>query len=910
MFSTSLVLGRTVWATSNAGVHFALAGAMPTISMRYLQFAALRLALVLSVVAFPELHSQQPARDTAPHDTTLAANRRFAAGSFHRFLMGDNYRDEWVTPITVPFLDLRSFAGGIRPTETGGGLQTLNLRFEGKDGRQYVFRPVRKGIALPDLYRHTIIWDAIADARSSLHPAAPLPGNPIMEAAGVLHPVPTLFVMPDDPLLGEFRKEFAGALGTMEERPETKDSARGFAGAVKIIDTKEFLERINRDPLDRADARALLTARLVDMLLSDNDRHPDQWMWARFSAAADAPWIPIARDRDKVIHSEEGLVLKLARYVAPSIMPFDSTYPNVMNLITDAIEFDRRLLGQLQRPEWDSVAAALVGKISNQVIDAAVQRMPKEYSVSFAEISGKLRARRDSLPALARRYYDVVAAVADIHGTDADETATVVRSGDGIVDVSIRAGNRSPHFRRRYDARETSEIRLYLHGGNDGAIVRGDVRSSIPVRIIGGDGTNTLTDSSRVGGRRHPTYMYESGIVHGTRYDGDSADKREIAESQLRFDRRPWALAYGELAPPQRDRGTSIRPVVSIGSGHGLGLVPRVGIARYNYGFRRVPYASMMMADVAYSTAIKGFDVGLEYDKRFESSSFHMPVSAGMSQLEVVEFRGLGNDVPDLGGTFYDVRQRQWTFRPGLGFSPNKRSDISLGPIVRHTSTDSTANRFISLQQPYGFNRFSQAGLQLLLQYDTRGSNELFHVGGRNPLVDLGGGGDRPPVWGKLRLTASAYPGMLDVRTAYEKVAGVASAYLTLPLLTRPVLAVRAGGEKLFGDFPYFDAAFIGGSRSLRTEHRQRFAGDASAYGTTELRVPVAQFPLILPLNVGLIGFVDVARVYVDGESPGGWHQGAGAGVSIGVVRPDVGVTVMRTNNPERRTLVTLGFTF
>jgi hypothetical protein len=183
-------------------------------------------------------------------------------------------------------------------------------------------------------------------------------------------------------------------------------------------------------------------------------------------------------------------------------------------------------------------------------------------------------------------------------------------------------------------------------------------------------------------------------------------------------------------------------------------------------------------------------------------------------------------------------------------------------------------------------------------------------VGGRNVLIQLGEGDRRPPLWGKINVTASAYPGMLDAQTAYEKVAGVISAYFTAPVLTRPVLAVRGGGEKVFGNFPYFVAAFIGGSRSLRTEHRQRFAGDASLYGTTELRVPIASFPLILPLNVGAIGFVDAARVYVDGESPGGWHQGAGAGFWISVVRPELGITVMRTNNPERRTLTSLGFAF
>jgi hypothetical protein len=862
------------------------------------------------MAATVDVHAQDRPPGASARDTTFAANAEFRAGSLHRFFMGDNYRDEWTTPITVPFLDLRSYAGGLRPTETGGGFQTLNLRFEGRDGREYVFRPVRKGVSLPDLYRRTIIWDMIADARSSLHPVSPLPGTPIMEAAGVLHPLPRLFVMPNDPLLGEFRETFAGQLGTMEERPEDPKSGRGFGGAVKILNSEDFLERLNESPLDRADARAVLTARLVDMLLNDNDRHPDQWAWARFSNAPDAPWIPITRDRDKVLHSEEGLVLRLAGMVKPSIMPFDSTYASVRPLISQALELDRRLLGGLEWPVWDSVARSLVRQISDPVIESAVRRMPREYSFSFPEIAGKLRARRDSIPVLAREYYAEIAKFADIHGTDADEWASVRRFSDGSVDVGLQAGNRAPYFRRRYDPRETTEIRIYLHGGNDVGIVRGETGDGITVRIIGGDGTNRLVDSTEALGGRNRSFLYESGTVRGTRYDGDELDTREIDDSQLRFNRLPWALAYGDLAPPQPDRGGALRPYGSIGSGHGLGVVPRLGVARYKYGFRMVPYKSMTFADVAYATAVQGFEVNVGYDRRFESSALHMPVWAGMSQLEVVEFGGFGNDLPEPVGDFFDVRQTQWGFRPAIGFSPNSRSDISLGPIVRYTGTDSAANRFISQLSPYGFDSFGQAGLQLQLHFDTRGSPELFDVGGRNVLVGLGEGDQAPMLWGKLDFTGSAYPGMMDVITPYQKIAGVATAYFTAPVFTRPVLALRGGGEKLYGEFPYFDAAFIGGSRSLRTEHRQRFAGDASLFGSAELRVPIARFPLLLPWNVGALGFVDVARVYVDGESPGGWHQGTGAGVWIAVIRPDIGLTIVRTNNPDRRILTSIGFAF
>ncbi|HWL38851.1 MAG TPA: hypothetical protein VNO75_01340 [Gemmatimonadaceae bacterium] len=874
--------------------------------------SSLRLALVVSAACALGLHAQERPAGASSRDTTLAANPDFRAGGLQRFFMGDNYRDEWTTPITVPFLDLRAYGGGLRATETGGGFQTLNLRLEGRDGREYVFRPVRKGVSLPDVYRRTIIWDIIADGRSSLHPVSPLPGAPMLAAVGVLHPLPQLFVMPNDPLLGEFREVFAGQLGTMEERPDDPEGGRGFAGAMRILNSEELLERINANPLDRVDARAVLTARFVDMLLNDNDRHPDQWAWARFTNAPDAPWIPITRDRDKVLHSEEGLIMSLAGMIKPSIMSFDSAYPKkVRPLISQALELDRRLLGGLEWPVWDSIAASVVRRISDPVIEASVRRMPREYSFSFPEIAGKLRARRDSIPTLARKYYAEIAQLADIHGTDADEWATVTRFSDGFVDVGLQAGNRAPHFRRRFDPRETSEIRIYLHGGNDVGIVRGDIGDGITVRIIGGDGTNRLVDSTEALGGRNRTFLYESGTVRGTRYDGDGLDTREIDDSQLRFNRLPWALAYGDLAPPQTDRGGAMKPYGSIGSGHGLGLVPRIGIARYKYGFRMVPYKSMTAADVAYSTRIKGFEINVGYDRRFESSAMHMPVTAGMSQLDVVDFGGFGNDLPEPVGEFFDVRQRAWSFRPAIGVSPNSRSDISLGPIVRYTSTDDTPNRFISQLAPYGFDSFGQAGLQLQLQFDTRGSPELFEVGGRNVLVGLGEGDRDPTLWGKLTFGASAYPGgVFDVETPYQKIAGVASAFFTAPFLTRPVLALRGGGEKLYGSFPYFDAAFIGGSRSLRTEHRQRFAGDASLFGTTELRVPIASFPLLLPWNVGALGFVDVARVYVDGDSPGGWHQGTGAGIWIAVVRPDIGITIVRTNNPDRRTLTSIGFAF
>src|SRR5256885_14487410 len=96
--------------------------------------------------------------------------------------------------------------------------------------------------------------------------------------------------------------------------------------------------------------------------------------------------------------------------------------------------------------------------------------------------------------------------------------------------------------------------------------------------------------------------------------------------------------------------------------------------------------------------------------------------------------------------------------------------------------------------------------------------------------------------------------------------------FFTIPMPKKPVVALRTGGKKLWGPFPYFDAAFLAGSETFRTEERQRWAGDASLYETAELRVPIAKFPLVMPLDVGAIGFAADAKGYVHGPSTGGWY--------------------------------------
>jgi hypothetical protein len=856
--------------------------------------AATLLTFVLSVNA----GAQNSPRPNIRTDSTMRASDLYGAGGLHRLMLGNNYRDLWSASMNVPFLDLTTFSGGLLPTKTGGGAQTKTLHFVTRNDVEFVFRPVHKALMM-DLagFEGTVVEKAMIDGLSASHPLAPLVAPAFLEAAGIPHASPILVVMPDDERLGKFRKDFAGMLGMIEAYPNVPDDAPGFAGALKIIDSESLLERLNEDPSERIDARALLRARLVDLLLNDNDRHPDQWKWARMTADTASPWVPIPRDRDKVLVSYEGKLLKLVRIVKPELVTFAGTYPNVPALFQNASELDRRLLGGLDKQVWDSVTASLTRAITDSVINVAFRDMPASYQASVPDLTRKLRSRRDRLPAAADKYYRKLFLVQDIHATDAAEKATIEHSSDGAVTIRLQSGSGQPHLVRHFDPTVTKEIRLYLHEGADTSVVTGASRSPILVRVIGGNGRNVMVDSS-VNSVRGSTHFYDAGLVNDVRYPTDSFKSHKI------FNRRPLLPAYGELLPAQRDYGKSMRPTFGIKTGRDLGLVPQIGLVRTEYGFRTIPYRSRIALQVGYSTSINGFGIALDTDHRFEESSLYIQSRSSMSQLEVGRFFGFGNDSPEGDDAFHDVSQTQWKFHPALAWALGRVSNVSLGPIVRYTLTDSLPGRLLTADQPYGFSQFGQAGLQLTFNYDSRSNAATAGL--------LAGGAATAPWQSGLMVTlsSSAYPAAWDATSAYSRVGAVAIAHLVLPVPTHPLLALRGGAEKVWGDFPYFDAAFLGGSHSLRTATRQRFAGDASLHGSAELRLPLAAFPFILPLNIGALGFVEAGRVFMDGQSPDGWHTGVAAGLWLGLLSPGTSITVMATNRVERRWLFGFGFDY
>ena len=423
----------------------------------------------------------------------VTADARYQAGWLHRLMLGDHRRDVWAAPVRAPVLELASFAGGLRPVRRGGGYQTRSLRMVGNDGRTYVFRSLVKDAArsLPKELQETVAADVLQDQISAIHPGGALVLPKLLAAADVLHAEPRLVVMPDDPSLGEFRQEFAGALGLLEERPdEGPDGEPGFAGSARVVASDEFLQELEESSSERVDTRAFLTARLLDVLVGDWDRHPDQWRWARFDDGAAHVWRPIPRDRDFAFCRLDGPLPWVGRFQWPQLVGFGPDYPPMRNLTWNGRTLDRRLLTSLERPVWDSTATALQARLSDAVLESAVRQMPPEYfERGGAELLADLKTRRDHLREAAQAFYRLLARDVDVHATDEPELGVIERHADGAVEVrlyraapgepgSAASHENTPYFRRTFLPGETQEVRLYLHGGADRLVVRGSTRRS------------------------------------------------------------------------------------------------------------------------------------------------------------------------------------------------------------------------------------------------------------------------------------------------------------------------------------------------------------------------------------------------------------------------------------------------
>ncbi|HET7747072.1 MAG TPA: BamA/TamA family outer membrane protein [Vicinamibacteria bacterium] len=826
--------------------------------------------------------SPPPLAPNRPIPTAVVtANAEYKAGPLHRAFFGGGYRKLWATPVRVEVLDLGTVGGGLTPEKKGGGMQTKSLHFDARDGRKFRVRSVDKDPSktVPKMLRGTFAEQIIQDQMSSAHPAGTLVVEGLEEAVGLLHRPRRMVVVPDDPRLGAFRQEFAGMLVVLEEKPSVKGPVtEGFENVEDIEEWEEFKPMLEKGEA-RIDARAFLKARLVDILVGDWDRHPGQWEWAKVRGSD--LWQPIPTDRDQAFARFDGLVVKGVRFTRPQLVTFESDYPSVVGLSWNSREIDRLVLGVLDRAAFQAAATELQHRITDTVIEQSAQRMPPEYfRLSGESLVRRLKTRRNNLPQAAMDFYELLAHETDIHLSNQAETVQVVRGeNDGRIELRAFRGNDprgEPLWTRTFVRGETEEIRLYLHGGDDTVVSQGPHEEDIILRAVGGPGNDVVDDSQ--GGH---TRIYD--------HDGELTFKRgkDSKESSKRFEHPRDERGY-----PMRDWGRSTMPVPVVEAEADLGVLFGLKLNHYDYGFRRIPWSSLQSVGFAYASQQKGFRAFYDGEFRYTNSRKRRRVFARYSDVEVIRFHGFGNETRVGPSDFHKTDLRQWLFEPSLRFGFDAPMDFSVGGIVKYTQPQLERGLFLDRTRPYGSEDLGQVGIGTRLTVDSRDvprnarKGVLFELGGRY----------WPKAWGLDEEFAEAY--------------GEFATYLTP---ASPVtLALRAAGKKLWGRFPFYEAAFLGGSDTLRGMRRNRYAGDSMAVGNAELRFRLFELKLFVPIEVGAFGLADGGRVWLKGEDSDTWHHAFGGGLSFSFIKPanTLVVSIARGDQGEVRTYLRGGFAF
>ncbi len=849
--------------------------------------------LACSLLA-PSLSAQAggPAPPTSD-SVTVVSGQQYEAGGLFMTFMGRGYRDLWTTPIRVPVADLSLWGGGgLTPFDVGGGLTTQTLHLRGADGRRYVLRSVDKFPgALGEELQGTPVEALIQDQLSSFHPSGAVITARLLEAVGVLHPQPQLVHVPDSPLLGEYREQFAGMLALFEERPDDlPDGEAGFAGSRRIEQTPDLFDELEEDPGDRVDLYELLKARLIDILVGDRDRSENNYLWARFDDVDGGyVWRPVPRDRDQAFVRFDGVLKSIGRSYDRRLVRFGEDYPDIRGLTRNAWDIDRNLLVGLDRATWNATVEEVAASLTDDVIREAVSRMPPEhYAILGPDLEAKLRSRRDDLAEAAREFYEIVFEWSDIHATDEDEVATI----DHLEDASIRVllqergpnaePQGSPHFERVFFPDETREIRIYLHGGDDLARIRGAGNSPIDIRLVGGGGRDEFVNSSAARGIR----VFDAGDATVRTGPGIRFANRGAP--------RPWSWAGESLRV--LDWGSQTSPQVRMGFDVDRGLMLNVGLKQTTYGFLTYPYYLRTQTSVGWAFGrSKPFVDYRQYFRGLFRGSADLSLRASYSGVDVVNFYGLGNEtIKDGPSDFFKVDQGQFVFTGTLSFGDGEKTELAIGPVFKRTTSDTTGtDNFVADRQPYGSGTLLQLGVQASLDQDGR---------------------DHPtwPTRG-YHLTAGTayYPEVLDLESSVVEAHGEIAAFLS-PSGGNPTLATRVGGKRLWGAMiPYYEAAFLGGSDNIRGPREQRFAGRSSLYGSAELRVGLGRFFFLFPADFGLFGFGDVGRVFEEGTRFDEWHTSYGGGIWFApVLRANTLQVSMARSGQRTAIYFGLGFAF
>jgi Omp85 superfamily domain/Calcineurin-like phosphoesterase len=821
-------------------------------------------ASILNFSSLPELTGDSATRvvnvpNIKYKDTfSISASEKYQPVSgFRKYILGQNYRKEWSTPVNMKVFKINEERGGFTPTGLGGGKQTKTLRLiEKKTGKEWVLRAVDKlpTGALPVEFRGTVAQDLVQEFNSAAHPYAPLTIPDLAKPLGIAVPHPQLFFVPDDPALGFYQPLFKNTVCLLEERDPSFD-------ATDTRSTAKVFNKMVDENDHRADQPSVLRARLLDIIVGDFDRHFDQWKWATTDTGKGKIYYPIPRDRDQAYFFSDGQLLKrTSKNLLPFLAGFRKEILQVNWFNFAARDFDRFFMNDLDEKEWKEIITDVQQKLSDSVIEKAIKKLPPEiYPLDGKTIIDKLISRRNALTQASLTYYNFISRAVNVVGSNLKEYFKVSNHGNGLqVRVYAREPGNDTSFMmydRIFEPSITKEIRLYGLGNDDVFDIDENATSRIKMRIIGGKGNDTFNIRGNV-----------ENLIYDMNVEGNHI--QSTSHTKNRFSRDPSVNSYSVVGFKYN---TTSFPQIQVGANSDDGFIVGAGFAKRTHGFRNEPYATDQKFGAFYSLARRSYRFRYEGEFNHITRNYDLLLKGELGLPEVNNFFGLGNntEIDKNNYDFYRTRFRSTELQILFRKRVFERLQLMAGPYFFHYWIKFTENAdrilgkpsLINLEYDDVYSKKTYLGVKVAMKFDNR-NNEIFPT--------------RGVTWNNEFVSTA---GLTKTSSTFTKISSDMVIYASLSDPAKLIGVVSLGGSKIFTkSFEYFQAVSIG-NNNLHGFRANRYLGKSTLYGSTELRYRLFTLKsYLIPGPVGLTGFYDIGRVWLDGENSKRWHTAYGVG--------------------------------
>lgn len=820
------------------------------------------LIVFLLFYSHPVYSQKENYQDSETGYKAVKAGKHYQRSKFYKWLMGENYRKEWTTPVRVPVMMLDTAKGGLTAYKAGGGHQTKSLHVKTAAGKEYALRSVDKtlGKVLPEILHNTFLEAIVNDEVSMSHPygAASIPA--MAQKAGIYHTLPAYVYLPKQPLLDTFNTKFGNTLYLLEQRLsgswKESDNLGNFE---KFIDTQELLDTMHQDNHMEVDQLQFVRCRLFDMFIGDWDRHEDQWQWGLKETGNKKIYQPIPQDRDQAYFKYNGKLLKLL--IAASglkyFQAFDYTLPDVKTFNYEERNLDRFFTNQTTLNDWQAIAKELQQSLTDEVIQTSLKQLPPEiFAIDGKEIIAKLKSRRSHLLEYATTYYRFIAKEVEIVGSKEAEAFEVLRLNEDKTAIKVyRIINKQkqvePFFSRIFTTGETKEVRLFGLAGNDTYTIDGNVSKGIKIRIIAGKEKDSITDRSVV----------KIGSVKTEVYDDGGNTLLTTKETRLHLTSDTGIHTYNYFGYLYDKKG--VGPVVSYDYDDRLfaGLHAKF----LHHKWRKKPFAYQQEVGVNYS--ISQHALSFIYQGLFPKAigKWDVILKGNYDAIRWTKFFGLGNETPlrTNYNDFYRMRSKEWLASAGLNRT-FQHNNITINSFFQSVRVINDEGRFVSKIHQPNFSDLSTnnfAGAKISYIYD--------HV--NDSIVPTSGF----TFSGNINYTHNLSQSGKNFSRYYSSIQWY------VPLIPKISLSMKTTGITVAGNPLFYQYVSIGGPETLRGYRLDRFWGKTGFYNANEIRYITTVKSYSYNGKVGLLALFDQGRVWLPNENSNEWHTAYGGGVLI-----------------------------